>query len=173
MRFNAWMGVLALALGGGLSAHSAPPASPELRAGDVAPDLLGEDRDGNTIRVSDHRGKVVALTFWATWCSYCLKELPILENLQRRLGKARVEVVAVNIDKDRADYIAMRRRLKGFELTMAEDDRKQSVASAYGVSNLPHLVLIDKAGRLARVHVGYAESMLGGFVDEINTLLGE
>jgi thiol-disulfide isomerase/thioredoxin len=174
MRFNRGMGMLlALALGAGFSAHAAPPAAPELHAGDVAPDLLGKDRDDNAIRVSDHRGKVVALTFWATWCGYCLKELPILENLQRRLGKERIEVVAINIDKDRADYLAMRRRLKGFELTMTEDDRKQSVASAYGVSNLPHLVLIDKAGHLARVHVGYAESMLGGFVEEINTLLDE
>lgn len=174
MHLKGWIGLaLALALGSGFTAHAASPAVPELRAGEIAPDLLGKDRDGNAIHVSDHRGKVVALTFWATWCSYCLKELPILENLQRRLGKAGIEVVAVNIDEDRADYLRMRRRLKDFELTLAEDDRKQAVAKSYGVSNLPHLVLIDKAGRLAHVHVGYAESMLGDIVEEINTLLGE
>ena len=173
MYSNGWRALLlAVLLAGGLPLHAKPAVTP-LGAGAVAPDLLGKNRDGESIRVSDHRGKVVVLTFWATWCTYCLQELPILENLQRRLGKARVEVVAVNIDKDRADYLAMRRRLKGFELTMTEDDRQQSAAGAYGVSNLPHLVLIDKAGRLAHVHVGYAKSMLGAFVDEINTLLDE
>ncbi|MFI4970616.1 MAG: TlpA disulfide reductase family protein, partial [Lysobacterales bacterium] len=80
-------------------------AQVRLQAGDAAPDSLGTDRDGKQVRIADYHGKVVVLTFWATWCGYCLKELPILENLQRRLGKARIEVVAINTDKNRVDYI--------------------------------------------------------------------
>ncbi|MFI4969568.1 MAG: TlpA disulfide reductase family protein, partial [Lysobacterales bacterium] len=103
---------------------------------------------------------------------YCLKELPILENLQRRLGKARIEVVAINTDKNRVDYIRMRRRLKDFQLTMTADEDRGAGAS-YGVSGLPHLVMVGKAGRVAHVHIGYAEKSLPGFVDEINALLDE
>jgi thiol-disulfide isomerase/thioredoxin len=155
-----------------LSLLIAAPAYAGLRSGQVPPDSLGIDRNGQGLTLKAQHGKVVVVTFWATWCGYCLKELPILENLQRRLGKERIEVVAINTDKDRAKYVAMRRKLKEFELTMTVDDDKE-LAKAYGVTGLPHLVLIDKEGKIAFVHVGYAEKALPGFVDEINTLLEE
>ena len=147
-------------------------AQVRLQTGDAAPDSLGTDRDGKQVRIADYHGKVVVLTFWATWCGYCLKELPILENLQRRLGKARIEVVAINTDKNRVDYIKMRRRLKDFQLTMTADEGR-GAGARYGVSGLPHLVMVDKAGRVAHVHIGYAEKSLPGFVDEINALMDE
>lgn len=150
---------------------AATSAHAQLHVGDVPPDSLGTDRDGAEVHVSTHHGKVVVLTFWATWCGYCLKELPVLENLQRSVGKSRIEVVAINTDKDRAKYVAMRRRLKDFQLTMTADERGGEVAKPYAVTGLPYIVMIDKAGRVAHVHVGYAEKALGGFVDEINALL--
>jgi thiol-disulfide isomerase/thioredoxin len=147
-------------------------ANAALRVGQAPPDSLGTDRNGQAIKLAPQHGKVVVLTFWATWCGYCLKELPVLENLQRRLGKDRIEVVAINTDKDRAKYVAMRRKLKQFELTMTADEDDE-LAKAYGVSGLPHMVLLDKAGKVAFVHIGYSEKALPGFVDEINTLLEE
>lgn len=81
-------------------------------------------------------------------------------------------MVAINTDANRAKYVAMRRRLKDFELTLTVDEGK-ALATRYAVNGLPHLVLIDKAGRVARVHVGYPENALQGFVDEINALLDE
>jgi thiol-disulfide isomerase/thioredoxin len=149
----------------------ATSAHAQVQVGDAPPDLLGKDRDGTVVHVSTHHGKVVVLTFWATWCGYCLKELPVLENLQRRVGKSRIEVVAINTDKDRAHYVAMRRRLKDFQLTMTADERDGEVAKHYAVTGLPFIVMINKAGRVAQVHVGYSEKSLGGFVDEINALL--
>jgi thiol-disulfide isomerase/thioredoxin len=148
-------------------------AHAQVRVGDAPPGSLGNDRDNKPIHVSDYRGKVVVVTFWATWCGYCLKELPVLENLQRSVGKSRIEVVAINTDKDRAKYVAMRRRLKDFQLTMTADERDGEVAKPYAVTGLPYLVMIDKAGRVAKVHVGYSQKSLGGFVDEINALLDE
>lgn len=56
-------------------------AQAQVRVGDTPPDALGRNREGNDVVLSDHRGKVVVVTFWATWCGYCLKELPVLENL--------------------------------------------------------------------------------------------
>ena len=50
----------------------------------LPPQLLGKDRDGNEVNLAAHRGKVVIVTFWASWCGYCLKELPVLDRLPRR-----------------------------------------------------------------------------------------
>jgi thioredoxin-related protein len=95
-----------------------------------------------------------------------------LPKIQRTLGKNRIEVVAINVDKDRAKYVAMRRKLKNFQFTMTVDD-DHALARAYGVDGLPHLVLVDKDGRAAYVHIGYAERQLPFFVEEINELLDE
>jgi thiol-disulfide isomerase/thioredoxin len=147
----------------------AMPASAGFKAGDMPPDSLGKDRDGNELSLAAQHGKVVVLTFWASWCMYCLKELPVLENVQRRLGKSRVEVVAINVDEERGKYIAMRRRLKDFELDVTVDEKH--LAHEYGVKGLPHMVLVDKQGKVAFVHEGYSEKSLPQFVEQINGLL--
>jgi thiol-disulfide isomerase/thioredoxin len=136
------------------------------------PDLLGVDGNGASVFVSAYHGKVVVLSFWASWCGYCLKELPVLEKIQRVLGKDRIEVIAVNIDKDRGDYFKMKRQLKNFELTMARDET-HTVADEFGVNALPFLVMVDKSGRVAHTWKGYPESKLDLIVEQINGLLDE
>jgi thiol-disulfide isomerase/thioredoxin len=137
------------------------------------PDSLGFDKAKREILVSDYRGKVVVVTFWASWCVYCLKELPVLENVQRKVGADRIAVVAINTDKDLADYRAISRRMKDFELTMTVDRGIEKIARKYGVTVLPHMVMIDRAGKVAYTHVGYSRESLPALVDEINGLLDE
>ena len=134
------------------------------------PDVVGVDGNGADVLVSSHHGKVVVLSFWASWCTYCLKELPVLEKVQRVLGKDRIEVIAINIDHDRGAFLKMRRQLRDFEFTMARDE-KEIAAHEFGVKALPFLVMVDKGGRVAHVHKGYSEKQLDGFVEEINSLL--
>jgi thiol-disulfide isomerase/thioredoxin len=138
--------------------------------GDAVPDGLGVDREGNRPTTPSLRGKVVVMTFWASWCGWCLKELPVLENLQRHAGKDRLEVFAINVDRHHGDYVAIRRRLKDFTLNLTRDDDR-SLSAAYGVSGLPHMVLDDTTGHVAYLHIGYPEKSLTGFVREINTLM--
>ena len=152
----------------------AATANAGIKVGDAPPDSLGKDRDGNELSLAAQHGKVVVVTFWASWCTYCLKELPVLENVQRRLGKSRVEVVAINVDDETGKYVAMRRRLKDFELDVTVDEKvdgKHPLGHEYGVKGLPHMVLIDKEGRIAFVHEGYSEKALPEFVEQINGLL--
>jgi thiol-disulfide isomerase/thioredoxin len=136
------------------------------------PDLLGVDSHGAEVLVSAYHGKVVVLSFWASWCGYCLKELPVLEKIQRVLGKDRVEVIAINIDKDRGDYLKMKRQLRDFELTMARDGN-HAAAAEYGANALPFLVMVDKSGRVAHTWKGYPEKQLDSIVEQINGLLDE
>jgi thiol-disulfide isomerase/thioredoxin len=136
------------------------------------PDLLGVDGSGADVLVSAYHGKVVVLSFWASWCGYCLKELPVLEKIQRVLGKDRIEVIAINIDKDRGDYLKMKRQLKNFELTMVRDEN-HTTAREYGANALPFLVMVDKSGRVAHTWKGYPEKQLDRIVEQINGLLDE
>jgi thiol-disulfide isomerase/thioredoxin len=148
-------------------------AQAQVERGKAPPDALGVDKDKKEVHVSDYRGKVVVLTFWASWCGQCLKELPILESVQRKAGKERVRIVAINSDKERSEYLAMRRRMRDFTMTMTEDRADRSIADQYGVTGYPHMVMVDKEGLVAFTHRGYSEKSLGKIVDEINVLLDE
>lgn len=136
------------------------------------PDVLGVDGDGAPVLVSTHHGKVVVVSFWASWCTYCLKELPVLEKIQRVIGKERIKVIAVNVDKDRGDYLAMKRKMKNFEFTMARDEN-HTTADDYGVDGLPFLIMVDKTGRTAHTWKGYPSKKLDIIVEQINGLLDE
>ncbi|HET7923545.1 MAG TPA: TlpA disulfide reductase family protein [Rhodanobacteraceae bacterium] len=136
------------------------------------PDLVGVDGNGADVLVSAYRGKVVVLSFWASWCGYCLKELPVLEKIQRVLGKERIKVIAINIDKNRGDYLKMKRQLKNFELTMARDENHVT-ADQYGANALPFLVMVDRSGLVAHTWKGYPGSKLDVIVEQINGLLDE
>lgn len=141
-----------------------------LQVGDTPPDLLGTSQHGEQVRVSDHRGKVVVVTFWASWCGYCLKEMPILEGLQRAVGRDRMEVVAINLKEPPRTYRSIMRQLKDVGLTMTHD-RDGDIAEAFGVEAVPRLFMIDKGGRLAYLHTGYSEESLPMIVEAANALL--
>lgn len=145
-------------------------ARPTVAVGDPAPTAVGKDNDGKPVSLEDERGKPVVMTFWASWCAPCLQELPILENLQKKVGKDRIRVIAVNVDKDRGDYLRIWKKIKDFQLLVTTDADK-SLTKAFDVSSLPYMVLIDKQGKISSLHVGYGEKMLPKFVDEINALL--
>ena len=78
----------------------------------------------------------------------------------------------MNIDRNRSDFLAMQRQLKNFQITMVRGEHG-AVADLYGAHALPYLLMVDKAGPIARTHKGYSEKLLDGFVTEINALLDE
>lgn len=153
-----------LALASPFSRAAAPSA------GDVAPDVLGKMYNGDPVLASAHAGTVVVVSFWATWCTYCLKELPVLEGLQKVAGKNRVQVIAVNTE-DRDTFRGVLRKLKDLSMTMAYDPGEVG-AKAYGVKGIPHLVIIGRDGKIVRVYRGYGEETLTRIVDDINAAIG-
>ncbi|ANB16168.1 TlpA disulfide reductase family protein [Dokdonella koreensis] len=149
---------------------AAGAAQAQVAVGDVPPDELGKDRSGTPVRISDHRGKVVVISFWASWCTYCLKELPALESIQKVAGKDQLEVVAVNFKEEAALYRRMLAKLKDLQMTFTHDGNGQ-LGNRYGLRGLPFLVMIGRDGRVAFTHAGYGEQTLDRIIDEINTLL--
>jgi thiol-disulfide isomerase/thioredoxin len=137
--------------------------------GDVAPQALGATAEGETLEAAQFRGKVLVVTFWASWCGPCMKELPMLEALQRVAGKAHLRVVAVNIE-DRDVFRKIARKLDKFQLTLAHDAGKRG-SEAYGVHGIPHMVIVGRDGTIVKVNRGYSEEALDGIVKEINAAL--
>jgi thiol-disulfide isomerase/thioredoxin len=145
-------------------AHAAGPA-----IGDMAPAALGNARDGSAVSLEQFRGRIVVVTFWASWCGYCLKELPVLDILQRQAPDL-LQVIAVNVKDSPQDYRIMLRQMKHYQLLQSRDIDGR-IAKSYAVTGYPSLWIIDREGRIAAHHAGYGEESLQEIVDEINAVL--
>ena len=149
--------------------EASAPRVTGMTIGDIAPDEVGVDRDGNAQRLSSRRGKFVVLNFWATWCAPCLAEIPLLNDLQSRLGPTGVEVIGVSIDDtgwaDVNNFVSAQRI--GYTVTLAD---AQTIEAFGGVNQLPMTMVIDRNGRIVAKHVGLVTER-GDFHQQIERLL--
>jgi len=109
--------------------------------------------DGKPQRLSDYRGKVVVLNFWASWCPPCLEEAPALNRLQRHIEPRGGTILGVSIDEDPAAY---EKFLKDFGIVFPTwrdpnvQDNKSKIELGYGTSLIPETYVIDRHGKIAR-----------------------
>jgi cytochrome c biogenesis protein CcmG/thiol:disulfide interchange protein DsbE len=118
-----------------------------------APDFTLKDADGKTVRLSDYKGKVVLLDFWATWCGPCKIEIPWFIELERKHKDRGFSVIGVSMDEEGWEVV------KPFVAKLGVNYRivigNDSMAQLYGgVEALPTTFLIDREGRIAATHVG-------------------
>jgi thiol-disulfide isomerase/thioredoxin len=135
----------------------APALSYELTRLDAplpAPDFTLEDMDGEQHTLSDYRGKVIMLNFWATWCPPCRREIPSMESIYRDLNKSGFLVLAVNEFEEPDHVFAYTGQLSVFPTFPILFDRDSTVSQAYKVKGLPTTVLIDTHGRIVYRAVG-------------------
>ena len=140
-----------------------------VQVGDIPPPRLGTDRNGDRVDLAQMSGKIVVVTFWATWCPPCRKELPVLEAIHNSVGEDRLEVIAVNTE-DRRTYRGALRRLKDYRMTLVHDQRG-FLQRQYGVESLPHMVIVGIKGIVVSVKRGYNVDMVVPIVEELNSLL--
>jgi len=128
--------------------------------GDPAPAFTLPDFGGGQVGLSELRGRVVCLDFWATWCATCKTALPALEALARRPGFEDVRFLAVNIDRagEPADRFVAE-RLPGAKLTLLRD-AGGALLARYGAEGMPALYLIDRDGVVRHVEAGYETAAL-------------
>ena len=141
-----------------------------LELGDVPPNYLGRDSNGDDVTLEDHRGKIVVISFWASWCTPCLKELPILENIQNQIGIDKVKVIAINFKEDRKKYRKIKKLLSSLNLTLTHDKRGV-IGKKFGVNAIPNLFIIGKNGELVFHNVGYGDSSIDKIVKVLNQQL--
>jgi len=121
-------------------------------AGKTAEEIPLTLLDGKPSKLTDYRGKVVVLNFWATWCPPCVEETPGLIQLQRRIASRNGVVLGVSVDEDEAAY---RKFLQdhGINYPTSRDPSKKS-ALDYGTVMYPETYIIDRQGKIARKIIG-------------------
>ncbi len=146
----------------------AVPASSGL-TGQPAPDFALKNIAGTNLRLSEYRGQVVLLSFWAAWCNRCTDQLNVLSDLQKRYGEQNLRVLAVSIDSD--DQPA-REAAKRLGITVLRD-ADQAVVRQYDPAVLPFAVLLDPHGTVRHVHAGYDAKDAMAYADELAALILE
>jgi peroxiredoxin len=133
------------------------PASGRFRlldlTGQAAPDFRLQDMDGRWHTLNEHRGKVVMLVFWTTWCQTCPIELPHLAYITQALTPRGLVTLSINWEKDPGPVRKMARETR-FDAPVLSD-RDQKTRYDYDVWSVPRVVIVDRSGRIARIIRGY------------------
>lgn len=148
-----------------LEAQSVPRPLAGVAPGDVAPEIAGPMLAGTSLRLSDLRGKVVLVDFWASYCGPCVIAMPEIDRLREELhalGYAdRFEVLGVTVDQDTAKAEAFLKRTPVRYPIIS--DLLNIASQRYGVWRLPATYLLDTEGRAFRIYHGFGDT----FVDDI------
>jgi cytochrome c biogenesis protein CcmG, thiol:disulfide interchange protein DsbE len=121
------------------------------RIGMAAPDFTVRDSE-RTVTLSQLKGQVVVLNFWATWCPPCIEEMPSLVEMQQRMKAKGVTVLAVSVDVDESNY---RRFLQEHNVNLlAVRDAEQKSNLLYGSFKFPETYVIDRGGVVRRKFIG-------------------
>ena len=120
-----------------------------LERGQRLPSFSGRDLDGESHTLSQYRGKVLILHFWATWCPYCRGEIPKLTRIHEQWGTQEVRVLTVSVDEQVSE---LKRFLREWDLpypVIAAATQRVSFAERFEVSGIPVTYIIDPTGRIA------------------------
>ena len=138
--------LLLLALTVGLAFADGKPAS----------DFSLRDINGATQTLSQYKGKVVLVNFWATWCGPCMVEMPHLEAMYKELGPKGLVVLGISADAARdASKVKPLVMSKGLTYPVLLDPNTTVVAQYNPTKTMPFNVLVDRAGNISEVHAGY------------------
>jgi cytochrome c biogenesis protein CcmG/thiol:disulfide interchange protein DsbE len=121
----------------------------------AAPLLTLKDSYGKTISLTDYRGKVVLLDFWATWCTGCKMEIPWFSQFQKAYGAQGFAVVGVSMDE--SGWTVVKPFLAETHVTYPILLGNDSIAQRFGIQSLPDTFLIDRRGRVATAYEGLVD----------------
>ncbi len=168
------LGAVYLSTGGKEDGKENPAGAPKEipKEGYPAPQFSLQDLGGRQIELSDFRGKVVLLNFWATWCAPCRREIPSLERLYLMRKDEGFEIVAVNTERASASKVASFVEEYGMSFPILLNPQGD-VGSRYRVRAIPTSFLLDKKGVIRWQIVGGREWESSYVLDRIDQLLTE
>ena len=152
-------------------AFSLVTAATAAAASGPAPAFQLDAVTGEATNLSQFKGQVVMLNFWATWCGPCQQEMPLLEQMYKKYKPAGFTLVGVNVDKEAPPVRALlAKRPVSFPVLL---DPASQVSKAYHIDEMPSTVLIDRKGNIRYLHRGYKPGDENEYQDRIRQLIRE
>jgi peroxiredoxin len=139
--------------------------------GEKSPDFTLKSRDGGNMKLSEQRGNIVLVNFWASWCGPCREELPAFEELYQEYQDMGVEILAVNVDDEAEKANVL---LQDIEVSFPVlFDTSGEVSKLYDVNAMPTTVLVDRDGNVRLLHPGYRKGDEKKYEKAIKMLMRE
>lgn len=136
-----------------------------------APDFTLKSKSGENLRLSEYRGQVILINFWASWCGPCRQEMPLLDELHKDYAKLGFSVFGVNVDKDPAKADKILRDIPvSFPILYDSDSQ---VSKLFDVDAMPTTVIVDRDGNMRFLHRGYKKGYEDQYLKDIKALIRE
>jgi thiol-disulfide isomerase/thioredoxin len=137
----------------------------------LAPDFTLKALDGRVVTLSQLKGKVVLLDFWATWCAPCRESIPHLIQLYKDHKERGFELVGMNVD--RGDMEVVRRYVQSMDIPYPIVNTPEEVVRAYQVTGIPVTLLIDKQGKIQERITGFNPTIAKHLDNQVTNLISE
>lgn len=136
-----------------------------------APDFTLKSNSGENLKLSEYRGEVVMINFWASWCGPCRQEMPLLDELYRNYQPLGFTILGVNVEEDSGKAKSL---LKDIPVSFPVlFDTDNTVSRLYNVVAMPSTVLVDRAGNVRYLHKGYKPGYEQSYQEQIRSLIRE
>lgn len=136
-----------------------------------APDFTLNAQSGKPVELTQFKGQVVMLNFWASWCGPCRQEMPLLDSIYKKYGKLGFTMIGVNVEPDsKAANDWLKQTPVTFPILYDTDSK---VSKLYGVSGMPSTVILDRKGTVRMIHHGYKPGDEGEYLSSIRSLMRE
>jgi peroxiredoxin len=137
----------------------------------VAPDFTLKSHSGDNLRLSELRGEVVMINFWASWCGPCRQEMPLLDELYAEYQPMGFTILGVNVEEDSSKAKALLDEIPvSFPVLF---DTQSQVSKLYDVIAMPSTVLVDRDGNVRYLHHGYKPGYEQTYQEQVRALIRE
>lgn len=136
-----------------------------------APDFTLKSMQGGNLKLSEHRGEVVMINFWASWCAPCREEMPILNDLYLRYRDMGFTLLGVNVEEESSGAKKMMSELKVVFPVLF--DTSNEVSKMYKVEAMPSTILVDRDGNMRYLHRGYLPGYEEDYERQVRELMRE
>ena len=136
-----------------------------------APDFTLKSRSGENVKLSEYRGDVVMINFWASWCAPCRQEMPLLEDMYKKYSDLGFVLLGVNVEEDSSKANDL---LRDVAVTFPVlFDNANEVTKLYKVVAMPSTIIVDRDGKMRYLHRGYLPGYENEYVKQIKELIRE